>query len=404
MAASPASSPNGPPQIPVVDVNSSVSLALGLGWQMAWLYYETDADEVGPPELPDRLPGLSALSLQETLRLRFAQILLTIERLKTITAETSVTLDPAKRIALDALGDIGPPAGAASPRDEGLLAPLGELLRARVLAIHHYLFTGLTAADGRVGKGYGLGRALADLCLRPAESSEAAFRADFDGRLMTLTGWLQELKSVLPDHASESVANSIEVWRQWIESEKDETIWDEASPWVDVLHPRTTLSMVTFALVTQGNRWRAILTGETRATDLLEAEHYIAAGDALLRHLKILGRKFWTQYWHWFAGALVALFAVILAALFAAGNAAGAVASLGAAAATLGITWKGVQSTLGTAVKVVETPLWGAQVDLAVASALTILPTNAPVKLEVPRERSLRLNATPRPPRLTFGR
>jgi len=47
--------------------------------------------------------------------------------------------------------------------------------------------------------------------------------------------------------------------------------------------------------------------------------------------------------------------------------------ALGAGAAALGVTWKGTKATLGQAAVKLEQPLWEAELDTAIGSAITTL-------------------------------
>jgi hypothetical protein len=67
-----------------------------------------------------------------------------------------------------------------------------------------------------------------------------------------------------PPHAGHSVAESLISWRDWAKTVSDSP--GEEDPKVIRLLRR------------QGERWRAVLSGEKQATDGLELEDYVGAG------------------------------------------------------------------------------------------------------------------------------
>ena len=383
----------------------SVTAAVGLGWQMAELYSETQGPPIPDAELSRNLPGHSALGWAQLFHVRFGQVLGGIGCLtETIVASGLDPVGLTSRVgnALERLQEIrdaaeseGLPAAPATP-DEFCPA---------VWDLHLALLATLTAADPRVGKAYGLGRALADLCLRPEASDRARFVADFEGRVSVVTGWLGDLKSVLPRHSGESVRRSLQLWETWLhETPDDDEVWSRPAPWQDPLHPRDTASLVTYTLVSQGTRWRAVLTGEKAATALLSSDDFIAAGGALLQRFRTLAWEFWRRNWPWASLASVALVGASVALILLLGRIGGAVTTLGIVASGVGIVWRATSSTLGRVVSRAEAPLWGAQLDLAVTKAVTILP-NRSVSLTTPPRKRLfeapsqpRVAITPAPP------
>src|SRR4029453_13512495 len=74
----------------------------------------------------------------------------------------------------------------------------------------------LTAADFRLGKAYGLGRALAQTALLPDAKHPETFQQTFARfRLDNLLGWLADLRSAFPPHAAEAVSGSLQAWAAW---------------------------------------------------------------------------------------------------------------------------------------------------------------------------------------------
>jgi hypothetical protein len=82
--------------------------------------------------------------------------------------------------------------GAATRRDQ---------YRAALSDLHVNLLVTLTAADSSYGKAYGLGRALADTTC-PHQTRDQLARSFESHRIGQLYVWLDELVSLLPDHAT----------------------------------------------------------------------------------------------------------------------------------------------------------------------------------------------------------
>jgi hypothetical protein len=355
-------------------VDQWVWIASGLGWQMAELYSESAsaAASAAAGSNSPGLPGMSGLSLTELLHLRLNQVRAGVIRLSGAFDAAGIDTAPLK-------------ARIAAAEDEINSAGSSSGLRPRVLALHVSLFGALTAARPRVGKAYGLGRALADLCLRPQHSTKADFEDNFQaGRLATVRGWLMDLKSSLPDHAAEAIASSLQLWTRWVDKTDDaDPIWIKAASWQDPVHPATTTSIATATLYTQGARWRAVLTGERAATDTLSAEDIVTAGDALLQRLLALFSQFFRRYWRIAVVGTLAVAVVVALVVWLSGGLAAGLTGIAAVAGAFGLTWQGARTTLGSAISKAEEPLWGAQLDLAVASALTKLPDES-VSFDVP--------------------
>jgi hypothetical protein len=387
-----------------------VATAIGLGWQMADLYQEALGPRTEAARDPADLPGLSALSWEQLLRLRFHQVSSGLSRLAEgvvagglsfgslresvetaaenlqTAGRSSPAAERQRRTSLDAAADATPADGPAA-------------IRRTVLNWHVQILDILTAADATIGKAYGLGRALADLTLRPTASTKAALQADFSGRVGIIKSWLSDLTSVLPDHAGAAVRASLDYWTRWVEDTKaEDPVWSQPARWQDPLHPAATISLVTEVLYTQGNLWRAVLTGEKHAVDLLSADEYVNASEALIQRLGMIGRRFWAQYRIGISLAVIALGGVVVGLLLLSSGTAGGLGALGAILAATGITWKGLSSTLGAALRKAEPALWGAQLDLVATVAITTLPGTAGVALDVPKAAGL--SRSKQPPQL----
>ena len=150
---------------PSSTADQTVSAAFALGWQMSELQGEhSDGTQ---------LPGLSKLGKDGQLTLTVTQVV----------AGVSVLKEPVAAAGLDPI-DLTDLKGLIQKQDD----------TDPVHSMHLHLLTELTAADPRLGKAYGLGRALADSCHEPAS---------FDGlkkelnpyRIANLLRWLDDWSS-----------------------------------------------------------------------------------------------------------------------------------------------------------------------------------------------------------------
>jgi hypothetical protein len=124
--------------------DARVSVAFALGWQIAEIY-RPERGTVTPPASGDDLPGLSRLSDEDLEQSGFDQMPAGITKLEYPILEAGLELPNAQYFA-DAL--------------DGVVGK--DARRAAIRAFHIELLATLTAADFRLGKAYGLGRALAD--------------------------------------------------------------------------------------------------------------------------------------------------------------------------------------------------------------------------------------------------
>ena len=106
----------------------------------------------------------------------------------------------------------------ASLRTELAAATDAAARREVIRRLHFELGAVLGAADFRLGKAYGLGRAIADTCRNPA-SAEELRRELGDARVATLVSWLDDLASAFPPHAGHAVRQSLRAWHVWAADE-----------------------------------------------------------------------------------------------------------------------------------------------------------------------------------------
>ncbi len=336
-------------------MTATTATALNLGWTMAELYDHNWRPKVGPPPPAGDLPGIGAFSASQQTEMR-------LDAIDACLAALHDTLTEVSQNSLPSTSDV-----RTLYQDPNSQA---EPARVSINKLHFDIARTLAASDPNLGKAYGLGRALSDTVRSPADQGDLGERFKHF-RLETLRHWLNDLASELPAHAAKGVLLSLSRWEGWaanvaIVSGND---WAAASETV-----RRTLRK-------QGELWRAVLCGEKNPRDALTADAYAdAANDAARRGLAIAARvlaRFGV------AIALAVAVVVVLAIFVVTNPTSQLVTGIGAVAAALGITWKGVGSISEQLALALGKPLWGAELDTAVAEGLTVLPVR-PAREPVP--------------------
>lgn len=327
-------------------VTPAVTTAFGFGWQMARLY-EGPLSSNAELRLGSDLPGLSELPAAQRVQLGLAQADVALARMRGFLADTSLPTTDAVR--------------AATKRQH----VDGDAIRKAILELHIALLVQLTAADYRVGKAYGLGRALADTCASasgdPVER-QAAFEHHLEPhRVDVIAAWLNDLKTVLPAHSSQSVADSLGRWKRWA-----------GAVGLRRLEP-ATVTKSAHELHRCGQQWRAILSGEKSATDLLTIADYVNAACGTLARAGAVARSLAWQLW---LPLVLAVGLVVTGVLLIVANnsTAQVLAGLGTIAGGLGITWRSAAGSVGHLSVDLIRPLWDAQLDLTIGNRLTPLP------------------------------
>jgi hypothetical protein len=129
------------------------------------------------------------------------------------------------------------------------------------------------------------------------------------------------------------------------------------------------------ALARQGAVWRSVLDGSKLCTDMLGPQDYLQAGDRLARHyvdlfFRALRRAPWLPVL-----LMLLLSAVVLLLVLIPGSAVARTATaIAAIAGTFAGIWKVVRARIAPVVAQLESPLWGAEINTAVAEAVTIAP------------------------------
>jgi hypothetical protein len=354
-----------------------VSAAFALGWQIAELYRQDPPSERSPAA-PDDLPGVGRLDDGERAAMAVRQVDAAIAKLRGAITTAGLPVPP--------VGDLE--GWSASPTDRAE--------RRRVVrALHFELLATLTATDFRIGKAYGAGRSLADICRNSVTT--ATLEAEFARhRIQKLEQTLDDLASAFPPHVGHSVRASVS---RWVDALGPPPTVDPASAPRDgkpSWHPVTGVKERGRVLLSgqkpavppvavvdhdkalgrihrQGQLWRSLLSGEKCATDMLAINNYLNAADEMLTTNGVIAWRYVRRYWYVVAlSAVLFMFGVVL--LVATSSSGTIVAGLGSILASVGLTWKSAGSTLGGLGAKLEHDLWGAELDRAIADAITILP------------------------------
>lgn len=338
----------------------AVVAAFVLGWHVAELFHANLPRSAQRRQASlDKLVGIGELDPLSRARLLLAQVQADLERAWRFNdnGRPPHDLDPVRSLL------------------EAEVRQPGEL-QAAVAELHHQLLLSLTAADFRLGKAYGLGRALAETVLLPDARNPRTFEQAFARhRLANLLGWLADLKSAFPSHAAEAVRGSLQAWAAWTEAP---TLLLAGHPRKPPARPvdwgsAADRESVTRTLHRQGQLWRAVLSGEKDGVDLLSTDDYLLAADRLLGHLRRLTLGLLRRFW--IATVVVAVtLAAALVTMFTVRATSSVLAAVLTAAGAIGLGWKGAASGLTRVLAQAQRPLWESELDVSVANALTTTP------------------------------
>ena len=375
------------------------SACFRLGWRVEELFSRFEVPE-RPPRAYDlaQLPGLSKLTSYDWQRLGLDQVDFVVGQVTAragTPAAVPLNLTTDARRKLEATIEEGD--GAASRREE---------YRAALSRLHVNLLITLTAANSSYGKAYGLGRALADTTC-PHQTADQLARSFESHRIGQLYVWLDELASLLPDHAARAVAQSLDWWQQAVtgaiagsklsssslpasylsSSASRPSRWKQAAAAPSPHRQRAltsqtdppTVGSLAAAVARQGAVWRGVLDGDKLCTDLLTQQDYLRAGDRLARRYADLAvRALRTMPWLLIL-LLFLLVAVVLVLVFIPGSAVARTATaVVAIAGTFSGIWKVVRTRVAPIAAQLERPLWGAELNTAAAEAVTVPPVGIP--------------------------
>ena len=324
-------------QDPGAAVAMPVCLAFQLGWDMNRLY------RVASLMRPFAYSGDSKLPSQRD----FGGALNTERRLASVSSglrRLAGALEAAG-LARPAMTDLISRYTGGGPKEE---------VREAVYRLHVETLITVQAADPRLGSAYNLGRAFADSA---TQSDLEVLKKRFSFyRVQGLREELEQLAGSFPPHAAHAVSDSLCVWQA-------------------ALGPRLEAGASgkgpEDALPRQAETWRGLLSGERLGSDRLDTDDYAGAAKRLVNHAGTVAWGVVRSY----GLALAAGLAIVvggLAVAIAAGGAVAVVGGIGAAASALGVSWKGIAATLSALSGHLRAPLWEAELDLAIAHAITV--------------------------------
>jgi hypothetical protein len=337
-----------------------VAVAIGLGWYLAALSHPGDVVQSAAAARGD-LAGLAALEEGQVLDYCESQVEVAFVRLQALVANAGLKL-PSLDVLKECLKE--------------------QRRRSEAGHVENRLAAVLGAADFKLGKAYGVGRALLNLTSRPAEGATLASHLT-EARAAPVKAAIDDLSSVLAPHAGHSVRESIHEWMLSVTT-NSRVVPEKEATW--------------HQLARQGELWRALLAGEKSGLDMLEIEDYVDAADRLAARLRTVAWQLVRKFPALLAGAIV-LFAIGIALVVVFSDSAGAVvAGAGTILASVGLTWRGLGRSLGGLAAKLEEPLWGAELDVAIKEAITLLEREDPNHRDTAQRRRETAIAMGRPP------
>jgi hypothetical protein len=236
--------------------------------------------------------------------------------------------------------------------------------------LHVEALFALAAADSRLGRAYALGYELADVCLEPCD--RCSFESAFGTQVVPVKDRLADLASSLPAHSSRAVVLSLRAWEVWAaepELNGKGLSWTRDGAGVEA------------ALRRQGVLWRDLLAGDKEGQDMLNTNHYVRAASSLIAAMVSTAWRFMRPLWLPLGLMTLSLLAGIALLLFT-GSGGKALGTILAAAGAIGITGAGIRARLGDVAGELQSQLWGAELDLAIAQAVLIGPVGWDAKVE----------------------
>jgi hypothetical protein len=372
-------------------IRDNVQRTFALGYHITELYHfdrvgsAPSAPHAAPPAPPLAGAAGQALAVQQAAKTMLADSLPGMSRLEPGRRRSILIRQVREDLKQPGVWADTPGGVKAAQLDRRVAAadkiPDHDLFKAEIASIHEVLLEGLTVADYRLGKSYGLGRALAETSIIPCaigtkrglpagathgeigNALKGALEDQFEGgRVFELQSWLLDLRDWFADYASDAVATTLGGWALWVIRPTigaDPLRWD---------HP-IAYQRVQRSLRRQGDVWRGLLSGEKDPKSIAGADYYFAAMASVVRRLASLALRFLGTW----IGFLLFLIVVVagLALYFASTtqNATGVLAAVAALLSALGITTGSVGASVKSAWSKAEEPLWAAEVAAAVANA-----------------------------------
>lgn len=336
---------------------TSVPTAFNIGWLVAELRAwaadrasPSSGNQPAPVAASDDPP--SRLETAPSAQVRLAQVRAKITLLGPEVANQAVP-EPRLKPVFDALDTTAADLAA------------GTLGTTAVDALLTSISDVLTAASIRMGYALDLGFDLANMCRTRrqtgARDSGSVLLDPFGTRVVKVQQALADLASSLPAHAARGVSLSLAEWQSWA-----------GRPTLDKAPVSLPDPNVTDALERQGDVWRSVLAGEKLGQDMLSADDYFGAMGELVKGQVLKRPVVWIA-------VLASVALVIVGAIFVLSNTAAATKVVGGVIPLLGvagISVATVKSFAGNIARELERQVWGAELDYAIAGALTVAPGN----------------------------
>ena len=316
---------------------ADVATAIALGWYLAALSHPGEVTRTAAAARGD-LAGPAAPSSTTVLAFLRCHVEVAYARLEEFVQRAKLSLPDLQELGkcIDASKDADRRA-AAVELDGGVLAVL-------------------SAVDFRLSKAYAVGRGLMNATSRPSAEATLAAHLTAD-RVAPIVADIDDLSSALAPHAGHSVRASLVEWRRSIR-ENSAVAPETPDTWQ--------------CLARQGELWRALLTGEKEGLHTLEIEDYVDAAERLSRQMRTVALRLVKRFPE-LVVAVVVLFVAGIGLIAFTGSEAAVVAGAGTVLASLGLTWRGVGRSLGGLAAKLERPLWGAELDVSITQAITLL-------------------------------
>jgi hypothetical protein len=410
----------------VSDLRPVVCWTVAVGWTMTTLW-RTLAPASGRAVDPDHLPGEVELRPAEAARRHLERIRVALLHLRDVLPDSSV-VGPAPDVLVTRLQ-----AALSVPDPQsGERAPDPKAARDLVRELHVRVLSGLSASDIRFGKAYDLGTSLADLALVVGDEAEQAGTAAADAAVPTsgragptprgARRWLghgrrarsgttaeiwpldellrlhdnvRDLATVLPEHAGAPIRESLAFWRAYLDG------WASAAGRRHLEAPEVLL-----LLQRQIHVWKALLLGEKAAVDSLTLPQYLSAGLCTVRRIQREVARVVRAAWPVLTLLVFAVAGVIAAAVVYASGTAVSTTVFAAVTTGLGAAWRSTRAPLVRVLDRYSDSLRDAEIDAAIARAISILPADAPweqiertarLQVAVPHRRRESHRTSPRP-------
>lgn len=327
-------------------VGNPACLAFQLGWDMGCLYRQAKTlnrerefrtHRVGDETVYPKLPAQGEFTGGQRTKRRIVAVSAGLFRLS----------GSFERSGFEA-PTVEPVRAAFEGGDRGTLKEAAFKLHVSTLLL-------LQASDPRLGSAYNLGRALmATGSARSVEDLKERFRYQ---RVNGLCDELDDLVSALPTHVGRAVGTSLCWWQRAL------------APRLKGQRPGQPLKLAS-RLDRQAELWRALLSGEKHAPDVLGARDYTNAAGRLLGNVGSIAKTVAREHRLGLAGLLATIVGGVVLAV-AAGGVEGTLVAITGIAAAFGISWRGVGVAVGGVARQLQGPLWHAELDFAIAEAIT---------------------------------